>query len=696
MKRTTRSLVQFLPVFILAAACGCATTTRGAEVFTPEHVAKLRYVSSAELSPDARRIAYTVSKPRLPFTDDNGPAWSELYVTDLDGNTRPFVTGEVNVGSIRWTPDGAGISFLAKRGDDEHRALYVIPIDGGEARRVLEHETGVSSYVWSPDGKRVAYLAKDKKPKKKKKLAKKGFNQEIYEEELRFARVWIGTPDDEDAESRKLDLTGSASSLHWSPDGTRLALALAPTPLIDDFYMKRKVHVVEVETGKVLARIENPGKLGQIAWSPDSKHLAIIAAEEIHDPSAGRLMVASASGGPLRDILPNYDGQVGSIAWQDNQTIMYLGDEGVWTTLKEIGLDGRDRKTHIPTGKAVLSRLRLSPDGQTAIVLYQSDRHPSEVYLVRHGDPAPRRLTDVNPWLADMRFATQEVVSHTARDGLRLEGILYRPLDEQPGKRYPLILAVHGGPEAHRRNGWLTSYSGPGQIGAANGYAVFYPNYRGSTGRGVAFSKMGQGDYAGKEFDDLVDAVDHLIEIGLVDRDKVGVTGGSYGGFATAWCSTYHSERFAAGVMFVGISDHISKSGTTDIPNEMVLVHATMHPWDNWELFLERSPVYHVQKARTPLLILGGKDDTRVDPGQSLELYRHLKVLGQTPVRLVRYPGEGHGNRKAGARYDYNLRMLRWFNHYLKGPGGDPPAPELEYPLEEDDDDDDDEDDDDD
>ena len=683
MTRRTVSLVQMSAVLVLATTCGCATTTRGAELFTPEHIARLRTVTSAELSPDGRTIAYTVSVPRRPFEDENGPAWTELHVTDLSGNSRPFITGEVKVGSIRWTPDGKGISFTAKRGEDEHGALYVIPIDGGEARKVLSNETGISSYVWSPDGSQVAFLAKDEEPKRKEKLADKGFSQEIYEEELLFTRVWIGTPNDDEAESRMLDLTGSASDLHWSPDGKRLALALAPTPLIDDRYMKRKVYVVDADTGNTLARFENPGKLGQVAWSPDGKNLAMIAAEDIHDPSAGRLMVVPAGGGELRDILTNYEGQVGSIAWQDDNTIMYLGDEGVWTTIKEIGRDGNARKTHLTVGKAALSRLRLSSDGKTSVMLGQSDRHPNEVFVMKHGDSAPRRLTDTNPWLADMRFAKQEVISHYARDGLRLEGILIRPLDEQPGKRYPLILSVHGGPEAHHRNGWLTAYSHPGQIAAAKGYAVFYPNYRGSTGRGVEFSKAGQGDYAGKEFDDLIDAVDHLIDIGLVDRDKVGVTGGSYGGFATAWCSTFHSKRFAAGVMFVGISNHISKSGTTDIPNEMTLVHATKSLWEDWDLFLKRSPIYYVEQARTPLLILGGKDDTRVHPGQSLELYRHLKVLGKAPVRLVRYPGEGHGNRKAGARYDYSLRVMRWFDHYLMGPGGDPPPHELDYPLDE-------------
>jgi dipeptidyl aminopeptidase/acylaminoacyl peptidase len=315
-------------------------------------------------------------------------------------------------------------------------------------------------------------------------------------------------------------------------------------------------------------------------------------------------------------------------------------------------------------------------------MLGQSATHPNEVLMMAHRDTAPLRLTDSNPWLEDMRFATQRVITYPARDGLDIEALLIEPLDYEPGKRYPLILTVHGGPEGHYRNGFVTRYVSPGQVGAAQGFAVLLPNYRGSTGRGVEFSMLSQAGYGKGEFDDLIDGVDHLIDMGLVDRERVGVTGGSYGGFAAAWCSTYHSKRFAAGVMFAGVSNHISKAGTTDIPEEAYLVHARKRLWEDWMFFLEQSPIYYVERARTPLLILGGANDARVDFGQSMELYRHLKILGRTPVRLVRYPGEGHGNRKAAARYDYNLRMMRWLNHYLQGPGGDPPPPELDYHLD--------------
>jgi dipeptidyl aminopeptidase/acylaminoacyl peptidase len=392
-------------------------------------------------------------------------------------------------------------------------------------------------------------------------------------------------------------------------------------------------------------------------------------------------MVGEATGGAPRDLLPGLLGHVTHFQWSGNDSILYVTAAGLETVLSTInvGAGAKPVQSVVGTAGPVFTGLSLSDNAQHAALIGSTLSHPAELFLWSRGSAKTTRRTDSNPGLEKLRLARQEVIRHKARDGLDLEGILIRPLDEQPGKRYPLILAVHGGPEAHVSHGWLTGYNLPGQVAAARGMAVFYPNYRGSTGRGVAFSKLGQGDAAGKEFDDLVDAVDHLIELGLVDRARVGVTGGSYGGYATAWCSTRYSERFAAGVMFVGISDKVSKVGTTDIANEEYYVHSLKRPWEDWKFLLERSPIYHAGKSRTPLLILHGKDDPRVNVGQSRELYRHLKLHNQAPVRLVLYPGELHGNRKAGARLDYNLRAIQWMEHYLKGPGGAMPPMEIDY-----------------
>lgn len=675
VRRTWRPL---LAVLILVSS-----SPAGEELFAPRHVAKLSHVTSVSISPDGRHLAYTRAVQRNPLEEENGRAYSELHVVDRQGVSRPFITGKTSVGGPRWTPDGRFIAFLDKRGDDEHTSLYLLPIDGGEARRAVAHDAAVHGPAFSPDGKQVAFLAAEPRAKQRREYIDKGFNQEIYEEDWRPTRVWIATLYSHDA-ARPLELSGSASTVHFSPAGRRLAVALAPTPSVDDSYMYKRISIIDVDTGKVVQQIANPGKLGQIGWSPDGQRLALISGVDIHDPRDGRLMVVDTPGdGTLRDLMPDYQAHVASFAWKTNDRLAWTAGQGTSSAVGQVDLEG-SIQLRVDASKAgpVFSRIRLSSDGSTAALLGHSPTHPTEVFLLADGDDEPRRLTDGNPWLTEMRFARQETVTWQARDGLELRGVLVYPLNYRPGARYPLIMSVHGGPESHVSNGWITSYSRPGQVGAARGFAVFYPNYRGSTGRGVEFSKLGQADAAGGEFDDIVDAIDHLAEIGLVDPDKVGITGGSYGGYASAWGTTYYSDRYAAAVMFVGISNNISKLGTTDIPEEMFLVHHLKRLWDDWDYFLARSPIHYVQRNRTPTLILHGKNDPRVHPSQSLELFRHLKTLDQAPVRLVWYPGEGHGNRLAAARFDYSLRLMRWMEYYLQGPGGPAPDYEIDYAKE--------------
>ncbi|MCB9384059.1 MAG: S9 family peptidase [Bryobacterales bacterium] len=655
------------------AAC---SLLHAASPWTPEDVARLRTVAEVAISPDGQRIAYALNVPRKLFAEKDGPAWQELHVVDREGRSRPFLAGEVNVSSIAWTPSGERISFLAKRNGDRETALYVLPLAGGEARAAVRRETSIGHYAWSPDGQRLAFTAPRPKSKEQRELEADGFTQEVFEEDQRPDELWIAALDADGLalKPKKIELSGSASAIEWRPDSQRLAVVVTPTPAVDDHYMNRRIVLLDPANGEIHGGYQPPGKMGAFRWSPDGARIAVVSTLDRSDPAAGRVVVSNLRGQDVTTLLAGYPGHVQSLEWTDDGRIAYLAGEGVQTVVASIALNGEDVRTRIGVSdnKVFLAASR-APNGSLALI-GESPSHPAEVFLLeKEGSGPPRRLTDSNPWTREKSFAKQETVRFRARDGLLIEGVLIRPLDEQPGKRYPLILYVHGGPEAHESNGWLTSYLEPGQVAAAEGFAVFYPNYRASTGRGVEFSKLDHADPAGREFDDLVDAAEHLASTGLVDPKKVGVTGASYGGYATAWASTALSERFAAGVMFVGISDQVSLAGTTEIPNEMFEVHNRRRPWEDWTLFLERSPIYHAAQSRTPLLILHGKDDPRVPPSQSMELYRALESVGKAPVRLVLYPGEQHGNKRAASRYDYNLRMLRWFKHYLKGPGGDPP-----------------------
>ena len=646
-----------------------------------EQIAQTRAVARAAVSPGGGEIAYVLSVPRRPGVDPDGRAHTELHVVDRNGNSRGFVTGETTVGAIEWFPDGRSIAFLSRRDGKPTTGLYRIPLHGGEAQRVAGLEANVSGFSLSPDGRQAALLSQEQAGADLKALRDKGFSQKVYEEDWRPVGLWIADLADEDAAPRRVELEGSVQSVHWSPAGDRLALVVTPRQLTDDTLVFARVRIVDLQ-GRELGRVDNPGKLGQLAWSPDGAHLAIISAADENDPREGRLTVVGSGGGEQRDLLPGLEGHVWSVAWQDAGTLLYVSHEGVQTRLGAVGVDGSGDRTLLAAEGPVWGSLTAAASGELALV-GQSPEHPPEVFHLAAGQDQPRRLTDSNPWLADVRLARQEVVRYIARDGLELEGLLVHPLERSGSERVPLILVVHGGPESHYSNGWLTGYSQPAQHAAARGFASFFPNYRASTGRGVAFSKLDYGRPGMEQFDDLVAGVDHLIDIGLVDRDRVGITGGSYGGYASAWGATWYSERFAASVMFVGISDQASLVTSGDIPWEQYLVHMGTWPWEDPEMFRQASPVTHAQKSRTPTLILHGEDDPRVPVGQSYMMYRYLKLAGQAPVRLVLYPGEGHGNARAASRWDYSLRLMRWMEHYLDGPGGDPPPYEIDYRLPE-------------
>ena len=666
-------------IFALILLGGMDMAAGQNEPLTLDEIVTLKTVVSATLSPSGEHIAYVLSVPRVPYVDDDGGAYRELHVTDLGGNSRGFITGKVNIGQIAWSIDGETVYYLAERNDDdEFRALYGIPLAGGESQRLYSHEASIQSFSPSPDGRHIAFLATEGYPSERSQLADLGFRAVVYGESARWTRVWILDLEAEEPEAVAAELQGTASGLHWAPDGERYMVALAPTPSVDDSMLGRQFHIVDAQTGEVLNQLESEGKLGGAAWSPDGRQLAYIGAADMSDPSPGRIFIAAADGEGRRELTPSYPGHVNAIEWRDAETLWYRGSRGVWNEIGAIATDGQSVLSTPPEGDPIARSFDAVPGSGSLAVIADTPEHPSELYVWTEQD-GYRRLTDSNAVLADRAMAQQETVTFTARDGLELEGVLVRPLESSSGERHPLILVVHGGPEAHYSNGWMSGYSAPAQTLAAKGYAVFYPNYRASTGRGVEFSKLDHHDPAGKEFDDLVDAKAHFVASGLADPDRVGITGGSYGGYATMWGSTALSEHFAAGVAFVGISNLVSKFVSGDIPRELYEVHTRFWPWDDWQLALERSPVFHAGNSRTPLLILGGDSDTRVNPSQSLELYQTLKLRSDTPVRLVIYPGEGHGNSRAAARLDYAMRMTRWMDHYLMGPGGEAPPYELDH-----------------
>jgi len=676
MSNISRQQPRLLYLLLLSILASVQVAYAQSGALSLEEIVSLKRVTGIYMSPKGDQIAYLLSVPREIYREDDGKPYHELHVVDFSGVSRPYVSGKVDVSDVAWSADGQSIYFVAKRDPDEKfKSLFEIALTGGEAIEKFTHVNSIGSIHPSPDGTRLAFMASDAPPEKKEELAAKGFKAIVYEESVPWTKVWM--LDLETNEAVAQDLPGSASDLAWSSDSNRYAVSLAPTPLVDDAYTSRDVYVVNASSGEVLNEMASIGKLGHFGFSPDGERIAYIGSVDIHDPREGRLYVASSSGGERRDLVPEYLGHISDFAWQDDVNIRWLGQRGVWTEWSTASIMARDRAELAPSSGPILRSIDMRPDQSVAASMADTPEHPPEVYLLRDG-AEPKRLTNSNPILSQRTLAKQEPITYAARDGLQLDAILIHPLKEERGGN-PLLIFVHGGPESHNANGWVTSYSRPGQAMAAEGYAVVYPNYRGSTGRGIEFSKLDQHDYADEEFNDVVDVKTHLVNEGLVDAGRVGISGGSYGGYATMWSATALSEEYAAAVALVGISNQVSKFGTGDIPNEMYYVHSRAWPWEDWMWMLQRSPIYHADKAKTPLLIMGGDKDPRVHPSQSLEMYRHIKLRTDTPVRLVIYPGEKHGNRNTAARYDASLRFKRWMDHYLKGPGGAPPPYEIEH-----------------
>jgi len=670
MTRSTRAFAAILLLVVVLSHSASAAP------LSIEDIIALKRVSSIQMSPNGDQVAYLLSIPREIYKDDDGSPYHELHVVDLQGNSRPYVTGDIDITNIAWAANGESIFFTAKRDPEaKFNALFEIALAGGEALEIFAHENSLGRIHPSPDGSSIAFTSNDAPAEKKEELAAKGFKAVIYEESVPVNRVFM--LDLDSGEAALQDLPGSASAFTWAADGSHYAVALAPTPLIDDSFMSKDIYVVNATSGEVQNRMESVGKLGYFEFSPDGERIAYVGSVDINDPNQGRLYVASSAGGERRDLVPGYLGHVADLSWYDDVRIRWLGRRGVWTEVSNASIMAAKAAGTAPDSGPIVRTIDANAGQDRVAAIADTPQHPPEVYLLREG-AAPKRLTHSNPILAERDLARQEAITYAARDGLSLEAILIHPATARPGGN-PLIIFVHGGPEAHHSNGWMSNYSQPGQALAGDGYAVVYPNYRGSTGRGVEFSKLDQHDYAEEEFNDLVDAKTHLVDAGLADAAKTGISGGSYGGYATMWGATALSEHFAAAVAFVGISNQTSKFGTGDIAYEMYNVHSLAWPWDDWMWMLQRSPIYHADKARTPLLIMGGDKDPRVHPGQSLEMYRHIKLRTDTPVRLVIYPGEVHGNRHTAARYDYALRMQRWMDHYLKGPGGEPPDYEIDH-----------------
>ncbi len=672
-----KSILLAVLVGVITVAFAQKTTFSSYDLF------KIKQVYENSMSPNGKYIAYVVNIPR-PFSDEPGGDYKELHIyTVSTGISRLFIGGKKSFSSLGWTPNSREITFLAKFDDEKRKQVYAINVNGGAPYPVTKIATTIYSYSWNPQNNTIAYISVEKDDSRSA-LIKKGFNAEVFEETDHSRNLYIYDIDKSSSEQITKEI--SVFSMSWNPQGTMLAAQISKKNETDHSYMFKDMYTIDPASKEVKLLVDNPGKLTSMAWSPDGKNIAIVCAIDINDPVSGSLFILPVPNSKKFTELKNYTSNVPfsvrSVKWRDNGTVVYNADESVSTVLYAQKITGGEKQVLLSGGKVIFYSFKITKG--KVVFSGSTPLHASELFTFDLKRKSLKRWTNSNEWMDDKKFGKQEKISYQSRDGLTMEGILIYPVDYEEGKQYPLITYVHGGPESHVRNGWSTYYSMWGQVAAGKEYFVFMPNYRGSSGRGVAFSKMDQGDMGDEEFNDVLDGIDYLINRGMVDKSKVGIGGGSYGGYFASWGATKHSERFAAAVSFVGITDHLSKRYTTDIPYESYYVHWKVWVHEDYDLALDRSPIKYITKSITPTLILHGKNDPRVHPSQSLMLYRGLKLHGKAPVRLIWYPGEGHGNRKNPARLDYSLRTMAWFDYYLKSdqPKDKMPAGDIEFKLD--------------
>ncbi|MFK7742385.1 MAG: prolyl oligopeptidase family serine peptidase [Planctomycetota bacterium] len=671
---STRAAARFVAGASLLSFISAAASAQ--DPLTPAEALQLRQVINPVLGDGF--AAFQMVVPR-PIAEGAGGSRLHVGVLDLaiaDGKisaagepppVRWLVDGQQSVSGLKLRPGHREVSFTARVNGASQVIVQSVAADAGKPS-VFATTPSVRSYRWRPDGEAVAFTVLDPMPKARADAQERGFRPVIVDEDWRHISLWMC---ERGGEPRRLTEGCTVYDFQWAPDGGTLACAVADANTVDASYMRKRLYALDVATGERKQLVDNPGKLGEFAFSPDGSRLAYISAADRNDPHAGTLYLADVASGDVEPLSYGFQGMVQHVQ-AASDGFLVQESVGVRTRLRALDGDGKHLWMFEPKADD-LSISGFSSHGSAKSFVFAASHanHPAELFAQADESDAPSvRLTDSNVGLAAHAFGEQRVERIRTRDGVMVEGMLVLPIGYQEGTRYPLVIVAHGGPEAHYSNGWLTTYSQWGHLLAARGIASWYPNYRSSTGYGVAFCKHDHGDPMGKEFTDHLDAIDYFVAKGIVDRDRVGVGGGSYGGYTAAWAATNKSEHFACAVSFVPFVDIRTKWLTTDIPTEFFYVHyQEKWPWEQKGLLEDRSPLTWARNCETPLLVLGGTSDPRVHPSQPFMLYRAVKYATETPVRYVQYDGEGHGNRVNVNRMDYCLRTMRWFEHYLLGSG---------------------------
>ena len=641
-----------LALLILTAA---ATHAQAPAAPSIDDLINLKRVGAPAISADGRQVAFTIRETNW----DENAYETEIWIGDAaTGQSRQVTNARKSSMQPAWSPDGAWLAFVSDR--DGKRQLYRIALRGGEAERLTNTDEGVNAFAWSPSGKQFAITMQDPVTDAMKDREKAWGDVKIEDQDQRYSHLHV--LDLETGAIRRLT-KGSfvVGSFDWSPDGRQIAFDHRITSDPADGG-SADISVVTVESGAVAIAVSQEGPDSNPQWSPDGREIAFTTAMGKPFYFYQNTVIASVVNGVAnpRVLTDAFDENPGLIAWSP-RGIHFSASERTTSSLYVLNPVSKAITKQAALGELTGGGFSIAPGGTHVAFIGSGPSQFPDVYVA---DAVAKKVSDTGAQIAAWPKHSREVIRWKSQDGAEIEGVLHKPADFQAGRRYPLLVVIHGGPTGISRPvpyGSASSY--PIDAFLSKGALILEPNYRGSAGYGEKFRALNVRNLGIGDAWDVLSGIDALVQQGLVDRDRVGSMGWSQGGYISAFLTTRHSDRFKAISVGAGISDWMTYYVNTDIhPFTRQYLKAT--PWDDPKIYADTSPMTYIKQARTPTLIQHGSEDARVPIPNAFQLYQGLRDQN-VPVQLSIFKGFGHGLTKPKANRAAMQQNLDWFNRYL-------------------------------